>query len=76
MTGKRETEIKVLTEYANRSGSQLLILYGEKGVGKTTLLKEVAKNSPKSIRMLFILIVPLFPSVSNFICGEIKCPLY
>ena len=44
MTGKRETEIKVLTEYANRSGSQLLILYGEKGVGKTTLLKEFTKE--------------------------------
>lgn len=44
MTGKRETEIKVLTEYANRSGNQLLVLYGEKGVGKTTLLKEFCKE--------------------------------
>ncbi len=44
MTIKRESEIRVLTEYANRSGSQLLILYGEKGVGKTTLLNEFAKE--------------------------------
>ena len=46
MTGKRESEIRVLTEYANRSGSQLLILYGESGVGKTTLLKEFSKDYP------------------------------
>ena len=44
MTLKRESEIRVLTEYANRSGSQLLILYGEKGVGKTSLLNEFTKD--------------------------------
>jgi len=44
MSGKRETEIKVLTEYAKREGSQLLILYGEKGVGKTTLLQEFVQG--------------------------------
>lgn len=44
MPGKRETEIRVLTEYAKRDGNQLLILYGEKGVGKTTLLKEFVKD--------------------------------
>ena len=44
MTLKRESELRVLTEYANRSGSQLLILYGEKGVGKTSLLNEFTKD--------------------------------
>lgn len=44
MPGKRESEIKVLTEYANREGSQLLILYGEKGVGKSTLLKNFSQS--------------------------------
>ena len=44
MPGKRETEIKVLTEYYKREGNQLLILYGENGVGKTTLLKEFARD--------------------------------
>jgi len=44
MTGKRETELRVLNEYANRSGSQLLILYGERGVGKSTLMKEFCKE--------------------------------
>ena len=44
MSGKRDAEIKVLTEYMNREGSQLLILYGEQGVGKTTLLSEFTKE--------------------------------
>lgn len=44
MSGKRDAEIKVLTEYMKREGSQLLILYGEQGVGKTTLLSEFTKE--------------------------------
>lgn len=50
MSGKREAEIKVLTEYMGREGSQLLILYGERGVGKTTLLSEFTKDYQDVIR--------------------------
>ena len=50
MTGKRDAEIKVLNEYMNRDGSQLLILYGERGVGKTTLLSEFVQNYEDVIR--------------------------
>lgn len=44
MSGKRDAEIKVLTEYMNRNGSQMLILYGERGIGKTTLLSEFTRD--------------------------------
>lgn len=44
MAAKRDAEIKVLKEYMGRSGNQLLILYGERGVGKTTLLSEFTKE--------------------------------
>lgn len=44
MSGKRDAEIKVLTEYMKRDGSQMLILYGERGVGKTTLLSEFTRD--------------------------------
>ena len=50
MSGKRDAEIKVLNEYMNREGSQLLILYGERGVGKTTLLSGFTKNYKDVIR--------------------------
>lgn len=43
MSIRRDAEIKVLSEYMKREGSQLLILYGERGVGKTTLLSEFTK---------------------------------
>ena len=49
MPGKRDTEIKVLNEYLKRESSQLLILYGEKGVGKTTLLQEFIKEQKNVI---------------------------
>lgn len=44
MSIRRDAEIKVLSEYMKREGSQLLILYGERGVGKTTLLSEFTKE--------------------------------
>ena len=50
MSCKRETEIKVLKEYMGREGSQLLILYGERGLGKTTLLSEFTRNYEDVIR--------------------------
>ncbi len=50
MSVKRDAEIKVLTEYMKRDGSQLLILYGERGVGKTTLLSEFTKEYKDVVR--------------------------
>ena len=50
MSGRRDAEIKVLSEYMKRDGSQLLILYGERGVGKTTLLSEFTKEYKDVIR--------------------------
>lgn len=50
MSGRRDAEIKVLSEYMKREGSQLLILYGERGVGKTTLLSEFTKEYKDVIR--------------------------
>ena len=44
MPGKRESELKILNEYSKRSGNQLLILYGEEGIGKTSLLQEFTKE--------------------------------
>lgn len=50
MSGRRDAEIKVLSEYMKRNGSQLLILYGERGVGKTMLLSEFIKEYKDVIR--------------------------
>jgi len=36
----RDSEIEILNEYLYRDGNQLMILYGQEGVGKTTLLQE------------------------------------
>ncbi|MCM1569968.1 MAG: ATP-binding protein [Roseburia sp.] len=40
----REAELKFLNHYYGLSGSQLLIVYGQKGVGKTALLKHFSKD--------------------------------
>lgn len=40
----RETEIRFLENYYGREGSQILVVYGQRGVGKTTLLEQFAKN--------------------------------
>jgi len=40
----RETEIKFLQNYYERSGSQLLVVYGPKGVGKTALLNRFCEQ--------------------------------
>lgn len=50
MSGKRDAEIRVLTEYMKKDGSQLLILYGERGVGKSTLLSEFTKDYKDVVR--------------------------
>ena len=44
----REAELRFLEHYYTNENSQILIVYGQKGVGKTTLLKHFAKNKPCS----------------------------
>lgn len=41
----RDSEINVLNEYKRRSGNQVMIMYGLKGVGKTTLVREFLQDS-------------------------------
>ncbi len=40
----RDTENKFLEHYFSETGSQIIVLYGQKGVGKTTLLKHFAEG--------------------------------
>jgi len=40
----REAELKFLEHYYTGEGSQILVVYGQKGVGKTTLLKHFAEG--------------------------------
>lgn len=40
----RETELRFLNHYYGIEGSQILVVYGQKGVGKTTLIKEFASG--------------------------------
>lgn len=40
----RAQELKYLNTYYDRNGSQVLVVYGEKNVGKTALLKEFVRN--------------------------------
>lgn len=44
MITKRVSELNVLNEYGKRRGSQLVVLYGTEGIGKTTLLKDFSKD--------------------------------
>lgn len=43
---ERTVELKYLNTYYNRQGSQIMVVYGEKNVGKTTLLKQFVKDKP------------------------------
>lgn len=45
----RDSEINVLNEYKRRSGNQVMIMYGLKGVGKTTLTREFLKDVEDSL---------------------------
>ena len=38
MTG-RDGELRFLKQYYEREGSQILVVYGQRGVGKTALLR-------------------------------------
>lgn len=40
----RETELQYLQNYYDKEGSQIVIVYGQKHIGKTTLLKEFMKD--------------------------------
>lgn len=42
----RMQEIKYLNTYYDREGSQILVTYGEKNVGKTALLKQFMQDKP------------------------------
>lgn len=42
----RTTELKYLNNYYDRAGSQILVVYGQKHVGKNTLLKEFISDKP------------------------------
>lgn len=46
MVLERTVELKYLNTYYNREGSQIMVVYGEKNVGKTTLLKQFVKDKP------------------------------
>ncbi len=43
---KRVTELKLLNKQYENPGTSLVILYGRKGIGKTTLLKEFMSEKP------------------------------
>lgn len=40
----REAELKFLNNYYTMNGNHIIVVYGQKGVGKTTLLKNFAKD--------------------------------
>lgn len=40
----REAELKFLENYYDKEGSQIVVVYGQKGVGKTTLLEKFSEN--------------------------------
>lgn len=41
---RRDAELKFLENYYNRDGSQIVVVYGRRGVGKTTLLEKFSEN--------------------------------
>ena len=40
----REKELQYLNDYYKKPGTQVLVVYGQKGIGKTTLLNHVLNN--------------------------------
>ncbi len=42
----RTSELRYLNNYYDREGSQILIVYGQKYIGKTTLIKEFMEDKP------------------------------
>ncbi len=48
MVTVRKAEADYLTSYYNRTGSQILVVYGKRNVGKTFLLRDFAQDKPCS----------------------------
>lgn len=48
MFAGRETESDFLKQYYEREGSQILVIYGVRGIGKTRILKEFVSDKPYS----------------------------
>lgn len=48
MVPERVSELRYLNSYFEREGSQILVVYGEKNVGKTTLLYQFARGKAGS----------------------------
>ena len=44
----RSAELEQLNHYYDREGSQIVVVYGQKYIGKTALVKEFAKDKPVS----------------------------
>lgn len=44
MLSGRTSELQYLNDYYERGGSQILVVYGQKHIGKTTLVKEFARD--------------------------------
>ncbi|MDE7188000.1 MAG: ATP-binding protein, partial [Lachnospiraceae bacterium] len=42
----RKSELRHLNNYYDREGSQIVVVYGQKHVGKTTLVREFLKERP------------------------------
>ncbi len=42
----RTTELGYLNNYYDKDGSQILIVYGQRHIGKTALVKEFMKDRP------------------------------
>ncbi len=40
----RDEELQYLNDYYEKSGTQILVVYGQKGIGKTTLLKQFIES--------------------------------
>ena len=44
----RTSELKYLNTYYDRDGSQIMVVYGEKNIGKTDLLRQFVQDKPYS----------------------------
>ena len=42
----RTSELRYLNNYYDREGSQILVVYGQKQIGKTTLVRKFAEGKP------------------------------
>lgn len=47
----RSAELKQLNHYYDRDGSQILVVYGQKNIGKTALIREFIQDKPSSFYM-------------------------